>query len=366
MNNLYQSVSSDSLQEENFYQAMLLKYKQDKKRQERLKKILAKENEKLTQGSLTEKKKFFSIRKKIPNFASYFDKNKLNRPKDNLASHVKNMTSYSLDGAGTGAQKLTKQQLDSFTKLVTRLGQYEEVRKTAKPLTKFKKGKNIAQAINKRIPLDQLSDLAETLSPYEDIAALGKEFVDYDDFVQKNEEGQTQVNLKKAKRVAKAGYRAGKAVKQIKQAKEAAKVAKAAKTVETGAKAAEAGAKAAKVAKTAKSVKTALNVGKLITVGAAAETVAISLIITVVIWYIQIIGAHIIKNKYIPKMSIVDWLGFTVLYLVVFIVEILPFVLILAPIGIGVEVYTRLIDFLMGFSPSQVIRWIESATSTIM
>lgn len=299
------SQSTEESAREDFYQTMLLKYKKKVlEKEELIKEEREREAERILdleyKRTLKNKKGFFAAKEKVNNaYDSWINKSSL--PKSNLAFKFQNKNSYLPDGAGVGARakKATQKQLGSFSKTASRLGK-----------------------ISKSTP--QLDGLSDAIGPYGDIAALGSELLDYKDFVKKNEEGQTQVNLKKAKRVSATGAKLGLYAHRAKKAKQAAQVAKVAKT----------GVQAAKVAKTAKTAKTILNIVKVVTVGAAVETIFISLIVTVIIWYIQIIGAHLMKSKYIPRMSKLDWAGFGLIMVPSFIVQAIPIIILIAAVWI--------------------------------
>ena len=368
------SQSTEKSVQEDFYQTMLLKYKKEAIEKE---KLIKEEDERETERildleyrrTLKNKKGFFAAKERVNNaYNSWINKSSL--PKSNLAFRFQDKNSYLPDGAGAGAgarvgaraKKATQKQLGNFSKMRSRLGKYRKIRKATKPLLQSGRGKKFAQAISKRIPLDQLDDLSDTIGPYGDIAALGSEMLDYKDFVKKDEEGQTQVNLKKAKKVAMKGHKAVKAVRVIKQAKEAKKAVQVAK-------AAKVGVQAAKVAKTVKTAKTVLTILKVITIGAAVETIFISLIVTVIIWWVQIIGAHLMKSKYIPRMSKLDWIGFGLLVGPSYIFQALPIIILIAAVWIhayiGSWALENFLIFLGWFKSLPAGAMIEIITSVI-
>lgn len=354
-----------SANRENFYKAALLKSKRkvlsDKKQEEQeINETIEALEEAERLKSL--KNKRFNLKAKIGNTYNTWKK-KTDLSRDNLAYRFQDDRKYISDGGAAA----------SVGAAVGR-NPYRSPGKFYKPadLKGIKKIKDDLRRMEgpflRMVGEDQPDELA----------AIGEDqlarLAGMNDYLDTDEEGQTQLDLDKTKKELK--KKIEKAVERSKEAKKAAEGAKAgkagaqaakgAKAGAQAAKGAKAGAQAAKVAKTAKSLKTVLNVAKVATLAASAETIGITLLVTVIIWYIQIIGAHILKSKYIPKMSGLDWFGFILLYTVVIIIQIMPFILLLAPIGIGVAVFERIISFLMDYTPEQVMRWISGLTENIM
>ena len=296
---------------EDFYQIMLLKYKREVLKKEKINKeeeakeierILNLENKKYLQN----RKGIFATKQKIGNvYNSWVNNSSL--PKNNLAYSLRDKNKYELDGG-------VAQQAE--------LGATED---------------------------DQMDRLA-----------------DLNDYVSPGEEDQMQLDLEKTRKELKKRIKEGaekykeaqKGAKTAKTAKSGAEAVKVAKAAKTGAEV----AKATKVAKTVKTLKTVLNITKVITLGAAIETICISLLVTVIIWFIQIIGAHLMKSKYIPRMSKWDWAGFGLLMVPSFIAQAIPIIILITAIYVDTLVLGAVLEFLKMFigASIQVIKGIVS------
>lgn len=180
----------------------------------------------------------------------------------------------------------------------------------------------LENSFKKKIPKENLAARVPQLEKFSfDGAEAGEAALDTEampDYIEEGEEGEAQVNLKKVRK---------EAIERFKKAQEAKKRAQQAK------KAAE----AAKVAKTAKSAKGILNIAKIATVGASLETLGISLLITYLIWLFQFFAAHMLKNKYIPKLATWEMICFIFLTLIIVFNLIMPFMIFLIPIIIVVK-----------------------------
>jgi hypothetical protein len=284
--------STEKSAREDFYQTMLLKYKREfLKKNKLIKKEEARETERTL--NLENKKGFFATKERMNNAYTTWV-NKPNKPRTNLACQVKD-SNYVLDGGSRVISSSVMNMGDKMRKLKKLPGQLQkEISKSENPFLEM-------------VGEDQQDELEKI----GDDQRARSNLYGYSDRVDANQERQVQLDLDKTKKEVRKKIEKG--VEKYKEAKKGAEAAKAAKTGAEVAKTAKTGAeavKATKVAKTAKNLKSVLTIAKVATLGAALETIFISLIVTVIIWWVQIIGAHLIKSKYIPRMSWLDWFGF--------------------------------------------------------
>ncbi len=340
MNEYLQPVEESA--REDFYQIMLLKYKRKVLEKEKLiEKEEEREIEKIVnlknQRTLKNKKGIFATKERISNaYTAWVNKSSL--PKNNLAYKLRDENRYELDGGVAAVGKHPYRSPGEFYSPAKPKGIKQKIKKIRSDVEKLESpflnmvGEDQPDEL-KAIGDDQISRLAGM-----------------NDYVGPGEENQTQLDLDKTRKEVRKKIEKGlEKYKESKKGAEAAKVAKtgveAAKVAKTGAEA----AKATKLAKTLKTVKTVFNVTKVATLGAAAETIFISLIVTIIIWWVQIIGAHLIKSKYIPRMSKLDWIGFGFLVGPGTIVQAIPIIILIVFMYVDAYVFSLVIAFLKTF-----------------
>lgn len=287
MSNPYQPTANLNSRED-FYRATLLRYKREKERakeaeEKKIEGEIQEKNLRLERMNFKKREKSFSFKEKVNHLDNYLDSS-LKRPKENLASRIKDKNSYELDG-----------------------GLFSRVDKG-------------------------IEDVGESYFRYPSAADVANMPDDVDD------ERAVRENFDKVKKETK--DKILEARKRAREAKEAQKAAKAGGEAAKAAKGAEAGAQAAKAgvqaAKAAKSLGLVFNIGKFVSALFSLETMAISLLITILFWLIQVVGHEWMGIEWIPKMEWYDWAGFiacVVIVIYVLGVALAPLVAVVAIIG---------------------------------